>query len=128
MPGRGSDSRLRWVGNTTNSDLPYLMGSTGSLLGLPTGHSAKDSPTHWALGPLCFSCLSKVCCGLMLGPFLGLLTQGTQLKALGQWKPNAGPVLMCQRIDGAVCLQGLLLDNILLAFRLPCYLPANIST
>lgn len=53
------------------------MGSTGSLLALPTGHSAKDNPTHWVLGPLCFSCLSKVCCGLMHTPFLGSFTQGT---------------------------------------------------
>lgn len=38
------------------------MGSTGSLLGhSATGHSAKDNHTHWVLGPLCFSCFSKVC-------------------------------------------------------------------
>lgn len=55
------------------------MGSTGSLLGLPTGHSAKDNPTHWVLGPLCFSYLSKVDCGLMHTPLLGSLTQGTHL-------------------------------------------------
>lgn len=70
------------------------MGSTGSLLGLPTGHSAKDNPTHRVLGPLCSSHLSKVCCSLMLAPFLWShlprgLTVGT-----GSVETKSGPVLL----------------------------------
>lgn len=83
-----------WVGNTTNSDLPYLMGSTGSLLGLPTGHSAKDNPTHRVLGLLCFSRLSKVCCSLMHTPFLwGHLPRGLT-EGIGLVETKSGPVLL----------------------------------
>lgn len=71
-------SAFEW--ETLLTDLPYLMGSTGSLLALPTGHSAKDNPTHWVLGLLWLSCLSKVCFGLMHTPFLGSFTQGSHCR------------------------------------------------